>query len=182
KKILLFLTIIYCTGLYSQEYADNRIILQLKKDRQKQVQQLSELEELDFLFEENKVKEIKVLDIQESRNINGRPLVVVFNHAEEIEPLISNLERTNLFEYVEFDFIVQGSGNLMSSYQNELIQMVPPPSITPNDPYFFRQWGLYNDGTFSLSTSLSGADVKMKDAWEITTGNENIVVAVIDSG
>ena len=48
----------------------------------------------------------------------------------------------------------------------------------PNDPDYFEQYGLNNDGQ---TGGLSGADISIESAWEIQTGN-NIVVAVIDSG
>lgn len=41
-------------------------------------------------------------------------------------------------------------------------------SITPNDPYYYSQWGLNN-----ISASA---------AWQYSTGSKNVVVAVIDSG
>lgn len=53
-------------------------------------------------------------------------------------------------------------------------------SKVPNDTYFRNQWALYNDGTYAGGTS--GADIKAPLAWDITTGNNNIVVAVLDTG
>lgn len=40
--------------------------------------------------------------------------------------------------------------------------------VTPNDPYYPQMWGLEK--------------ISMPQAWDITTGSQNIVVAVIDSG
>jgi subtilisin family serine protease len=48
----------------------------------------------------------------------------------------------------------------------------------PNDPDFGLQWGLYN-------TSISGsdrADIHAPEAWNITTGSSDVIVAVIDTG
>ncbi len=54
-------------------------------------------------------------------------------------------------------------------------------STFPNDPYFNpQQWALNNTGTFAHGTA--GADVKMPQAWDITRGNRNVVVAVVDTG
>ena len=53
-------------------------------------------------------------------------------------------------------------------------------SALPNDLYFRNQWGLYNDGTYAGGTS--GADIKAPEAWEISTGNSDIVIAVFDTG
>ncbi len=57
--------------------------------------------------------------------------------------------------------------------------------LIPNDPYFGKQWALYNDGSFhhpSNPAVKAGADMDMPDAWEIETGDSSIIVAIIDTG
>lgn len=49
-------------------------------------------------------------------------------------------------------------------------------TTTPNDPYFHQLWGLDN------TIGSNDADIKALDAWSFTTGNPNVVVAVIDTG
>ncbi|MEI6257455.1 MAG: S8 family peptidase [Planctomycetota bacterium] len=49
----------------------------------------------------------------------------------------------------------------------------------PNDPLFSSQWGLQNVGQYSTAI---GADIQATQAWNVTTGSRNVVVAVIDSG
>ena len=51
--------------------------------------------------------------------------------------------------------------------------------VMPDDEYFPNQWHLYNTGQ---SGGTPGADINAPAAWEITTGNPNIVVAVLDEG
>jgi len=43
----------------------------------------------------------------------------------------------------------------------------------PNDTYFYQLWGLDN---------YSDADIDAPEAWDIATGDSNIVVAVMDTG
>ncbi len=52
-------------------------------------------------------------------------------------------------------------------------------NVTPNDPRYAEQWALKNIGQ---SGGLAGADIKAEQAWDLTTGSQNIVVAVIDEG
>ncbi|MDX1507019.1 MAG: S8 family serine peptidase [Woeseiaceae bacterium] len=52
-------------------------------------------------------------------------------------------------------------------------------AATPNDPDFNLQWGLSNTGQFN---GTIGIDIRAEDAWEDTTGDENIVIAVFDTG
>jgi len=46
-------------------------------------------------------------------------------------------------------------------------------SVVPNDPMFGQLWGL---------SQPSGRDIDAPSAWDVTTGNPDVVVAVIDSG
>lgn len=50
---------------------------------------------------------------------------------------------------------------------------------TPNDPKFSQLWGLQNTGQL---TGTVGADIHASQAWSITTGSSNVVVAVVDTG
>ena len=50
---------------------------------------------------------------------------------------------------------------------------------TPNDPYFYRQWGLHNIGQLG---GTPDADIDAPETWDVTTGSESIIVAVIDTG
>ena len=49
----------------------------------------------------------------------------------------------------------------------------------PNDPRFGELWGLRNEGQ---SGGMPGADISAPEAWDVTTGSRDVIVAVIDSG
>jgi subtilisin family serine protease len=53
-------------------------------------------------------------------------------------------------------------------------------AFVPNDIFFGQQWALQNAGTFAGGTA--GADVKAPEAWDITRGTSDIVIAVLDTG
>lgn len=61
----------------------------------------------------------------------------------------------------------------------------------PNDPLFGRQWGLDNNGQPIPDSSgpdaraLPGtpdADIDAREAWDVTTGSDGLIVAIADSG
>lgn len=55
-----------------------------------------------------------------------------------------------------------------------------------NDALFAHQWNLVNDGSLFTKDghvkSLAGADVQVADAWQRATGDNSVVVAVLDEG
>ena len=53
-----------------------------------------------------------------------------------------------------------------------------------NDPQMYRQWCYINDGTAPIAQEwagvVAGADAGCDEAWELCTGDEDIIVAVMD--
>ncbi len=56
---------------------------------------------------------------------------------------------------------------------------VPKVRLMPNDLSFSRQWGLNNTGQ---SGGAVGADIHAEAAWDITTGNPNTRIGIVDNG
>ena len=51
--------------------------------------------------------------------------------------------------------------------------------VLPADPQFSEQWALANNGQRG---GKEGADISALRAWAVTTGNDDVVIAVLDSG
>lgn len=72
--------------------------------------------------------------------------------------------------------------------QNPIVEVVEPNYIyraikTPNDPLMLKLWGLKNVGqSDERGAGVSGVDIDAERAWDITTGSDDVVVAVIDTG
>jgi len=78
----------------------------------------------------------------------------------------AQLERVSAVAYAEPNYIDHLSG-------------------VPNDPLLWREWGLHNTGqkiSENLGAGTFDADIDAPQAWDITTGSPNVVVAVVDSG
>ncbi len=71
---------------------------------------------------------------------------------------------------------VIGGGQLRTDVP---MQDVNSPGVFPNDVYFPYQWHLHNTGQ---SGGTPGADIRAPEAWEITTGDPNVVIAICDFG
>jgi thermitase len=71
--------------------------------------------------------------------------------------------------------IYQRSPDVLYAEPNYIVRT----TSTPNDIRFNEQWGLHNVGQ---SGGIPEADIDAVAAWDITTGNSDVIVAVIDSG
>lgn len=123
-------------------------------------------EKLDHINKKNNVQSIILSGNKKKKDT----YILNFDSNQDIDHLIKQYNNSNLFEYVEPDFIGVGGGK-KSALQD-----------TPNDTYFSRQFGLYNDGTFSQSPATNDADIDMELGWDIEQGDESIIVAILDSG
>jgi len=64
------------------------------------------------------------------------------------------------------------------------VQGANNPGVFPNDQYFPEQWYLHNTGQVCMygSGGTPNADINATEAWKITTGDPNVVIAVFDTG
>lgn len=57
------------------------------------------------------------------------------------------------------------------------------PALVPNDPLLSRLWGLENTGQdVNGSAGTDDADIDATAAWDVTTGDPSVIVAVLDTG
>ncbi len=71
--------------------------------------------------------------------------------------------------------------------QKDWIYYLDSAPVIPNDKHFDKMWGLHNENCQYRDPEMQGdpiddADIDMPEAWVISTGSEEIIVAVIDSG
>lgn len=50
-----------------------------------------------------------------------------------------------------------------------------------DDPFLRNQWHYHNDGQ-SVPDAVAGADIALFEAWKLTTGSPEVIVAVVDGG
>lgn len=76
---------------------------------------------------------------------------------------------------------------IKSLSENPYVEVIEPNYIyrldrTANDPLLGKLWGLKNIGQDDKAPGVKGVDVDAERAWDITTGSDQVVVAVIDTG
>ena len=87
--------------------------------------------------------------------------------------VLNNSQNKSLFQYIEKDSVV-GLNRPSKPNRPDL-----SPKLIPNDPGFNQLWGLNNTGQ---NGGTVDADIDAPEAWDIQTGNPNLVIGVIDTG
>ena len=138
------------------------------------------------------------LDFSEVSNLKALDQI---NNFKNLEPLFKSynsftqLHRdNNLHKYYRLTFNTPQSNllNLIEQIKNlSVVENVEfnykmEAFLVPNDTYYSDQWALNNTGqAVSYNGGLvgtPGCDVDAERAWNITTGNPNVVIAILDTG
>ena len=85
------------------------------------------------------------------------------------------LEARDDVEYVQYNYIFQIASHPSLSVA-EAISAIP---ATPTDPRYNEQWHYFNNGT---GAGESPGGINLPAAWDRTTGDRSIVVAILDTG
>ncbi len=94
--------------------------------------------------------------------------------------LLSDSEAVELIQFNQTWRHLSGEAD-MASVPDVPFQEIPDVGF--NDPLLVHQWNYINSGATSLAvTAREGADVSVKDAWKLTTGDPSVIVAVVDQG
>ena len=148
------------TKVYSQRrvasrtfYASNQILVKLKAD----VEFDSDTQEASEFVA--RVRGARVEPLQKSKR--GGLYRVDLDGGLSVEEAVEQMAKDPRVEYAEPDYLLY-------------------PSAIPNDSLFAQQWSLMNTGAFGVGKV--GADISATRAWDLTTGSNNLVVAVIDTG
>ena len=142
---------------------------------------------------DEKINKFGINNIEKLFNLNkgnpylyskyGMERIYVFNldtnNYCNIEDIVKEFNKDNYVEFSEPDFIGMSAGvkESMRNFVNE--------NINPNDEMFYKQWYLSNFGSVDPASGGSakvGADIKIINTWDIESGNEEVIVAILDSG
>ena len=118
----------------------------------------------------SEIAQLAVISKTEKIGQHSPWLLVSFKPGIELADLMEGYLASGLFLEVEPNYIATGGG------------VEGTCSTFPDDTYFDRQYGFYNDGSFGLGNVSEDADVDMELAWDIEKGDSTIVIAVMDAG
>ena len=99
-----------------------------------------------------------------SDNGLDRVFVLTFDPSADVRSIVTALRARSDVEYAEPNYFVV-------------------TDTIPDDPSFSQQWALRNYGFYVGDyISTPDADIKANQAWEITLGDPNVIVALTDTG
>lgn len=138
------------------------------------------------LTEEGMERVRSELQIEQSRRIGRTELFHLQLDPQRVEDLIGRRIDYPELAYLQPNYVYRlirpAETDDETAPGGELQQA--PGGLFPDDPEFNRQWGLYNEGQFFRPgrSGLPGADISAVRAWEVTTGSEEVIVAIFDTG
>ncbi|TFE22571.1 S8 family serine peptidase [Cohnella luojiensis] len=156
-----------------QEYAPDRIIVKYKTTTASASTFASPLS-------------TQVVSVRKLNSIGAE--VLNLSAGADINSVIEELKKDPNVLYAEPDYKFYIANIEQPTGLNQAIDTylaVAAPEL-PNDPLFHEQWGLHNTGQILNGGEVPGGtpdiDIDAPEAWEITQGSSDVVVAVIASG
>lgn len=166
KAITLLFALIVTTICNSQEfdYAQDELIVEFKSSNKNKMEFFKKDQ---ILIKINDSLNLDTFEVIGNKNVRNT-FLLKFKNNINVNSAIEVYKKTGLFEYVEPNYIGRGHGFMQT---------------TPNDQFYLsRQWSHSNNGSFTLSPSTVDADIDTDLAWDITQGDPNLIVAILDSG
>jgi subtilisin family serine protease len=161
--ILFALVLIPRPVVYSQQrdnererYASDRIIVKLKAEA-------PEPSDLDSAAEEI-VRTPGVKAETLTRRPQGGTHLIRLNGNVSVEEAMQRAKEDPRVEFAEPDYFVYATDTV------------------PNDPRFSELWGMSSISCSQCAADQQALSIDATRAWDITTGSDNIVVAVLDTG
>ena len=115
--------------------------------------------------------------------------VVRFPEKYSVSKVAEDLSQLGEVSRVEYNRTLKraSSNKAVPASIEQLSQMAARSGARFDDTYFPYQWSLVNDGSLNATgleqkKFVAGADVAVERAWDLSTGDPSIIVAVLDEG
>ena len=176
-------------GDTSNEYVEGTLLVKLTKDAQQQVGEglfdLSSLTDgikgasVSPLFTPNSKKAVLA-----AKHGLDRWYSVQFDTNSDPNTIVEKLSAHDAVQYIEYNSLIERvTSDLSVEYTPSLATKASSSALPFNDPMLNKQWDMINTGDKSISaTAVEGADVGVKDAWQLTAGDPRVIVAIFDQG
>jgi len=173
RQFLLFLVLIiaFFNTARAQEYVRGELIVKFKNDSAKDINNLIRG------FNGKLERKVQLL--------HGDLFLIKFDQKSDIKQVAGLLSQDPAVEYAEPNYTLKIDEPVDQRLINDVILGDEMDlRYFPSDPKFNVLWGLHNTGKNDPTglVGVAGADINALKAWDLTTGNRSIKIAVIDTG
>lgn len=165
SKTYFLLTFLFNLSIFSQESTFS-LLVSLKEEAS--IESVDRLKSLNNSFEVISMRALGASDrtTEKTTLLSSRVIRLKFSKKLNKLTVKKAYEDIGVFKYIELDHAIKGN-------------------IVPNDPIFRRdQYYHFNNGYDGLEGIFGKIDADMDTdlAWDVTTGNENVILGVFDTG
>lgn len=109
--------------------------------------------------------------------------VVRFDETHSVAEVAAKLSKLGEVNRVEYNrSLKRASEKKAVPLSSQKLDAMTRNANAFNDPLLGDQWHLVNKGNLREEKFIAGADVQVEKAWELSTGDPSIIVAVLDEG
>ena len=105
-----------------------------------------------------------------------------FSEDANLEAAATALASLDEVERVQFSTRVEVPKTEAHEVDPSLFALTRSADMPYDDPMLQEQWHYNNDGTVDYPNAKAGADVNLFEAWKLTTGRPDVIVAIVDEG
>lgn len=211
KRLLsCLITIALFLSLMTPSFAQDSVVsqtadeLDLKEKYIKYLSENPEIEERQIIvkFKDNILEDSagKIEDLSSGKNSMGSisPGNKPIGNITIADMTMTTIKKLNLSSDCEIVRVIDDSNaSILQAKTDDILDLVETLNSDDNILYAqpdykvittesiveSKQWAIQNNGqTVDRSTGTSGFDINLVDAWDITRGNQQIVVGIIDTG
>lgn len=107
---------------------------------------------------------------------------MTFSEEANLEAAAKTLASLDIVERVQFSTRVEAPKLEGVEVDPSTVALTRSSELPYDDPMLKDQWHYNNDGSVDFPGAKAGADINLFDAWELTAGRPDVVVAVVDEG
>ena len=107
---------------------------------------------------------------------------MTFSEEANLEAAAKALASLDIVERVQFSTRVEAPKLEGVEVDPSTVALTRSSELPYDDPMLKDQWHYNNDGSVDFPGAKAGADINLFDAWELTAGRPDVVVAVVDEG
>ena len=107
---------------------------------------------------------------------------MTFSEEANLEAAAKALASLDVVERVQFSTRIEIPKTEAVEVDPAMFAATRAAEMPFDDPMLNQQWHYNNDGTVDFPNAKAGADVNLFEAWQLTTGRPDVIVAVVDEG